>query len=110
VFPTVENGVIRFTVALAKSSHTGLRPSLRADVLVITDRKPRALRVRRGPFADSTDRQVFVVRGDRAVRTPVTLGLAGIDDVEVLSGLAEGDEIIISDMRDYAHLSEVALK
>jgi hypothetical protein len=43
-------------------------------------------------------------------RQDLTLGLAGIDDVEVLSGLAEGDEIIISDMRDYAHLSEVALK
>ena len=97
-------------MALAKSSHPGLRPSLRTDVLVITDRKPRALHVRRGPFADSTDRQVFVVRGDRAVRVPVTLGLAGIDDVEVLTGLADGDEIIISDMRDYAHLSEVALK
>jgi hypothetical protein len=50
------------------------------------------------------------VRGDRAVRVPVTLGLAGIDDVEVLSGLSESDEIIISDMRDYAHLSEVALR
>ena len=110
VFPTVENGVIRFTVALAKSSHPALRPSLRADVLVITDRKPRALRVKRGPFADSAAGQVFVVRGDRAVRVPVTLGLAGIDDVEVVSGLSESDEIIISDMRDYAHLTEVKLK
>jgi HlyD family secretion protein len=110
VFPTVENGVIRFTVALAKSSHPALRPSLRADVLVITDRKPRALRVKRGPFADNASGQVFVVRGDRAVRVPVTLGLAGIDDVEVVSGLSESDEIIISDMRDYAHLTEVKLR
>ena len=110
VFPTVENGVIRFTVALAKSSHPALRPSLRADVLVITDRKPRALRVKRGPFADNASGQVFVVRGDLAVRVPVTLGLAGIDDVEVVSGLSESDEIIISDMRDYAHLTEVKLR
>ena len=110
VYPTVDNGVIHFTVALSQSSHPALRPNLRTDVLVITDRKAKALRVKRGPFADSAARQVFVVRGDRAVRVPVTLGLAGIDDVEVLSGLHESDEIIISDMRDYAHLTEVALK
>jgi HlyD family secretion protein len=110
VFPTVENGVIRFTVALTRAQQPSLRPNLRADVLVITERKPHVLRVKRGPFADSVARQVFVIRGDRAVRVPVTLGLAGIDDVEVLSGLNESDEIIISDMRDYAHLTQITLK
>jgi HlyD family secretion protein len=110
VFPTVENGVIRFTVALAKASDPALRPSLRADVQVITDRKPRALRVKRGPFADDVARQAFVIHGDRAVRVPVALGLSGIDDVEVVSGLSEGDEIIISDMRDYAHLTAVTIR
>jgi HlyD family secretion protein len=110
VFPTVENGVIRFTVALARASHAGLHPSLRTDVLVITDRKPRALRVKRGPFADNAAGQIFVVRGDRAIRVPVTLGISGIDDLEVVSGLSEGDEVIISDMRDYAHLTEVTLQ
>jgi HlyD family secretion protein len=110
VFPTVENGVIRFTVALAKASHAVLRPSLRTDVLVITDRKPRALRLKRGPFADNVSRGVFVVRGDRGLRVPVTLGLSGIDDVEVVSGLTEADEVIISDMRDYSHLSEVKIR
>jgi HlyD family secretion protein len=110
VFPTVENGIIRFTVALAKASHASLRPSLRTDVLVITDRKPHALRLKRGPFADTIARGAFVVRGDRAFRVPVTLGLSGIDDVEVTSGLSDGDEVIISDMRDYAHLSEVKVK
>jgi HlyD family secretion protein len=110
VFPTIENGIIRFTVALTNASHAALRPSLRADVLVVTQRKPRALRVKRGPFADNAARQVFVVRGDRAVRVPVELGLSGVDDVEILSGVNEGDEVIISDMRDYVHLSEVKVK
>ena len=110
VFPTVENGVIRFTVALTKASDPSLRPSLRTDVLVITDRKPRALRLKRGPFADNVSRGVFVVRGERAFRVPVTLGLSGIDDVEVVSGLTEADEVIISDMRDYTHLSEVKIR
>jgi HlyD family secretion protein len=77
---------------------------------VITERKARALRVKRGPFADNQARQAFVVRGDRAVRVPIQLGLAGADDVEVTAGLSEGDEIIISDMKDYLHLSEVRIK
>jgi HlyD family secretion protein len=110
VFPTVENGVIRFTVVLADPSHAGLRPSLRGDVLIITDRKPRSLRVKRGPFADNAARQAFVLRGDRAVRVPIEIGLAGIDDVEVLSGVSEGDELIISDMKDYLHLAEVRVR
>jgi HlyD family secretion protein len=110
VFPTVENGVLHFTVAFATPSHPALRPSLRTEVLVITERKPRALRVKRGPFADNAARQAFVVRGDRAVRVPIEVGLSGVDDVELLNGASEGDEIIISDMKDYLHLSEVRIK
>jgi HlyD family secretion protein len=110
VFPTVENGVLHFTVGLAEPSHASLRPSLRTDVMVITDRKPRALRVKRGPFADNTARQAFVIRGDRAVRVAIEVGLAGVDDVELVSGVAEQDELIISDMKDYLHLPEVRIK
>jgi HlyD family secretion protein len=111
VLPSVENGVFRFTVALTERSHTVLRPSLRVDVLVVTDRRPRTLRVRRGPFADGTGaRQAFIIRGDRAVRTDLTIGLAGFDAVEIVSGANEGDEVIISDMRDYLHVKEIAVK
>ena len=110
VLPTVENGVLHFTVALAEPSHAALRPSLRTDVLVVTERKARALRLKRGPFADNAAVQAFVVRGDRAVRVPIQIGLIGVDDVEVVSGVSEGDEVIISDMKDYLHLSEVRIK
>jgi HlyD family secretion protein len=110
VFPTVENGVLRFTVALAEPAHAGLRPSLRTDVLVVTERKPRALRIKRGPFADNVAKQAFVIRGDRAIRVAIELGLSGVDDLELLSGASEGDELIISDMKDYIHLSEVRIK
>jgi len=110
VYPTVENGVIRFTVALAEPARAGLRPSLRVDVHVVTDRKAKTLRVPRGPFVDDSSRRAFVVRGDRAVRVPLVLGLSGVEQVEIVSGAVEGDELILSDMRDYLHLEQITLK
>jgi HlyD family secretion protein len=110
VYPTVENGAIRFTVALAEPARPDLRPSLRVDVHVVTDRKPHTLRVARGPFADDASRRAFVVRGDHAVRVPLVLGLSGVEQVEIVSGAREGDELIVSDMRDYLHLEQITLK
>lgn len=111
VFPTVENGTVRFTVTLANSAHPSLRPSLRADVQLVTDRKVRTLKVTRGPFADGVGAQrVFVVEGRRARRVDVTLGIASFNEIEVVKGLNEGDTIIVSDMRDYAHLEELVLR
>ena len=71
---------------------------------------PRTLRVARGPFVDDSSRRAFVVRGDRAVRVPLVLGLTGIEQVEVVSGVSEGDELILSDMRDYLHLEQITIK
>jgi HlyD family secretion protein len=109
--PAVVNGTITVTVVLRDRAHPLLRPNLRVDVQLVTDRKARTLRVRRGPFATGEGtQQVFVVRGARAVRTPVRFGVSSADYFEILSGLAEGDEAIVSDMRDYLSAKELRLK
>jgi HlyD family secretion protein len=54
--------------------------------------------------------QVFVVRGDRAVRTRVRFGIASFDFVEAVEGLSAGDEVVVSDMSDYRHLSTIRLR
>jgi HlyD family secretion protein len=111
ILPTIKDGVMTLYVALDDKSSPLLRANLRVDVFVVTDRRASVLRVRRGPFATAAGRQdVFVVRGDKAVRTSVRLGLASFDYVEVAEGLFPGDEVIVSDMREYAHLDEVRLR
>ena len=111
IYPSVENGSVKFNVDLDDPRNPKLRQNLRVDVLVVTGTRADALRVANGPFADGggTDR-AFVVDGSRAVRRPIRLGLIGAEYLEVTDGLAEGDEVIVSDMRDYAHLTEVKLK
>lgn len=111
VDPQMREGALRFEVALDDPAAPWLRSNLRVDVLVLTDRKPRVLRIARGPFAQGGGaQQVFVVRNGRAYRTPVRLGVSNFDYFEVVEGLAEGDEIIASDMRDYEYAPELRVR
>ena len=111
VLPTIQNGAMTLQVALKDPSSALLRSNLRVDVGIVTASKPRVVRIRRGPFASGEGvQQVFVIRGDRAVRTPVELGLASFDQFEVVRGLVPGDEAIISDMNDYTRLKEVRIR
>ena len=50
------------------------------------------------------------LRGDDAVRVPVRFGLAGDDTIEIADGLREGEEVVISDMSEYADVANVRLK
>ncbi len=109
--PSIENGTIKFSIALKEKSDPRLRSNLRVDVAVITARKGMSLRLAKGPFLTGNGAQeVFVVHGDHGVRTTATIGVEGFDYVEVLSGLTKGDEVVISDMRDYLHVKEIKLK
>jgi len=108
VHPRIENGVVRFDVALAEPDHPRLRNNLRVDVLVVTAFRRDAVRLPQGSFAGGGAlAQVFVVEGSRAVRTEVRFGLTGHQHVEIEEGLLPGQEVILSDMSQHLHLEEV---
>jgi HlyD family secretion protein len=48
---------------------------------------------------------VFVIRNKKAEFVPVTTGITGTSDIEVLSGLKEGDEVITGSYKSFAHAS-----
>jgi HlyD family secretion protein len=111
VYPTIENGTVKLTADLDDKRNPKLRNNLSVDVLVVTDSRANVLRVPKGPYAQGGAAvPVFVIQGDHATKRTVRFGLSGYDSFEVLDGLAEGDEVILSDMRDYVHLSRVNLK
>ena len=110
VDPRIENGAMKFYVTLDQPSHARLRNNLRADVSVVTGRRAETLIVRRGALGRSSSTHAFVVRGDAAVRVPVRFGLAGDESIEIAQGLREGEEVVISDMSEYADVANVRLK
>lgn len=111
VRPTVTDGVLTLDVRLDQPAHPALRHNLRVDVEVVTERRPLALTLKRGPLGRVDGRPaVFVVRGDVARRTSIELGISSFDTYEIRAGLAEGDQVIVSDMDAYMHNQEVRLK
>jgi HlyD family secretion protein len=111
VLPTITNGVMTVSVQLDAPASPELRPNLRVDVWLVTGSTADVLTLERGAFVTGgAGPELFVVHGGEAVRTPVVLGAAGIDAFEIVSGLAEGDEVIVSDTSMFQHRSSVQLK
>ncbi len=111
ILPTIKDGIITAVIDLKDKSSAILKANLRVDVLIVMDKKDKALRIKKGPAINADGvRDLFVIRDDTAVKTPVKIGIASFDAYEVIDGLIEGDEVIISDMSDYQHMKEVKLK
>lgn len=108
--PTVENGLVTFFVQLEQKNHPQLRANLRVEAFVVTSFKNRAMRVKNGPFFNGVrDQKIFVIKGNKAIARTVQVGLSNFDWVELI-GVQPGEEIIISDTKDFLHLDEFAVK
>ena len=100
VDPAVENGTVTVDVELLSELPKGARPDLSVDGIVELERLENVLYVGR-PAQGQGESEVglfrFVKGSDVAVRTRVALGRASVSTIEVLEGLEEGDEVILSD-------------
>jgi HlyD family secretion protein len=105
--PRVENGQAKFFAELDDRTNPKLRNDVRVDVFALVGRRADALRVKRGALGQTSSERVFVVRGDRLVSVPVRWGLTGENEIECISGLVAGDEVVVSNMADYAGVKEL---
>jgi len=111
ILPTIKDGVMTIVIGLEDKANANLKSNLRVDVYVVSGHKDKTLKVRRGPaIPGEGTHDIFVIRGDRAVKTPVQIGLSSFEESEVVTGLMEGDEVIISDMADYVARKELRVR
>jgi HlyD family secretion protein len=58
--------------------------------------KEDALRIKKlAGFETGQNHKIFVIEGDKAVKKEFTLGIIGNDYCEILSGLNEGDAVVV---------------
>jgi HlyD family secretion protein len=87
----------------------GLRQNERASLRIILDERDNVLKFERGASIDETTRAVYVVRGEQAIRVPVQLGTASVTEIEALRGLQPGDQVVISDTRDFNDAAQLRI-
>ncbi len=97
ISPEVVAGEVAARVRFAGARPAGLRQNQRLSVRVVLQRVANAITVARGPSLENEGgNAVYVVHGDLAVRTPVRLGPASIDRVQVLAGLEPGERVVVA--------------
>ena len=108
VSPQVEQNEVKGRVRFAGTVPAGLRQNQRVNVRIIMDSRDGVLKVERGGFVDSGS-IAYVVQGSMARRRPVRLGAMSVSEVEILSGLAPGDRIVVSSLADFNEAPQVRL-
>ena len=111
ISPEVVNSQVTTTVAFRGATPPGLKQSQRLTTRLVFESKKDVLKVARGAFVESGGGRVaYVVNGKLAARRPIALGVTSVNEVEVVSGLREGETIVVSDTTPFENANEVLLR
>ena len=115
--PAAQNGTVLVDVAFTAPLPRGARPDLSVDGTVELERLDDVLYVGRPAFGQEQGTiSLFKITAgtfeapEEAERVQVKLGRNSVNTVEILSGLAEGDIVILSDMSAWDGRDRVRLR
>ena len=108
--PEVVKNMVLARVRFEGEQPKGLRQSQRVTARLLIEEKPNVLMVARGPFVESEGgRYAYVVRDGIATRTPVRMGATSISAVEILSGLKQGDKVVVAGTDAFGNAQRISI-
>jgi multidrug resistance efflux pump len=113
IAPAASQGTVRVEVMLTGELPKGARPDLTVEGTVELERLGEVLSMGRpaGAQPHATVSIFKLVPGsDEAVRVPVRLGRGSVNSIEVVEGLAEGEQVVLSDMTAWDAVERVRLR
>ena len=111
--PSASQGTVTVDVELLMDPlPVGARPALSVDGTVEIQRLTNVLFVGKPAYGQSNSQVTLFKRvdDDYAVRTVVVLGLGSVNLIEIVQGLDEGDEVILSDMSKWDAVDRVRIR
>jgi len=113
VDPASQNGTVTVDVALTGELPKGARPDLSVDGTVELERLENILYVGRPAQGGQGPGPIGLFKleqgGSTATRVTAQLGRASVSTVEVVGGLKEGDQVILSDTSAYDAVDRIRL-
>ena len=111
--PAVQAGTVTVDVAFDGALPQGARPDLSVDGTIELERLANVLYVGRPAFGGAQSTVgMFKLEpdGTTAMRVQVRLGRSSVNTVEILEGLREGDQVILSDTSQWDAYNRIQLK
>lgn len=111
--PAAQAGTVTVDVELEGELPRGARPDLSVDGTIELERLDDILYVGRPAFGqEQSTVGLFRLSPEtgEASRTQVQLGVASVNTIEILQGLAEGDQVVLSDMSAWDAFPRVRLR
>lgn len=110
--PAAVNGTFTVDVELEGPLPKGARPDLSVDGTITMEKLDNVLYVGRPAFGqEKSTVSMFRIEpdGKTAVSVHVELGRSSVNSIEIMRGLKEGDEVILSDMSRYDNVDRIKL-
>jgi HlyD family secretion protein len=111
--PAAQQGTVTVDVALEGELPRGARPDLSVDGTIEIERLDNVLSVGRPAFGQEQSTvglfKVDPATGD-ASRVQVQLGKSSVNTIEVVRGIGEGDQVVLSDMSAWDQFERIRLR
>ena len=95
---TVSSGVVNYTATLEiKNADGAIKPGMTANLALEVERRDNVLLVPVRAVRTSGTRKIVTVQADgQSIQNTVTTGLSNDTSIEIVSGLKEGDVVVIN--------------
>ncbi len=110
ISPEVVKNVILARVRFSGQQPAGLRQSQRISARLLMEERANVMLLPRGPFVEAEGgRFAYVVENGVAQRRAIKIGATSISAVEIISGLKDGDKVVISGTDAFENASSISI-
>ena len=109
--PAAANGTVKVDIQLEGEYPKGARPDLSVEGTIDIERLPNVLYIGRPAYGrpDSTVGIFRLTANGEANRVQVKLGRSSVNQMEILDGLRDGDQVILSDISSWDSQDRIKL-